>query len=78
MLGLATALKCLESLGRKALWDREQALTGYALSRLREVKGRRIPGPTESKDRISVFSFVIENRAPLDLVPVLDAAGIAV
>ena len=33
---------------------------------------------TESKDRISVFSFVTENRAALDVVEALDVSGIAV
>jgi cysteine desulfurase / selenocysteine lyase len=77
-VGLATALEFVESLDRKALWAREQALTRYALSRLREVKGLRILGPTESKDRVSLFSFVIENRQALDIVKALDAMGIAV
>ena len=77
-VGLAAALEFVQSLDRKALWAREQALTRYALSRLREVKGLRILGPTESKDRISVFSFVMENGQPLDVVKTLDAAGIAV
>jgi len=77
-VGLAAALEFVQSLDRKALWAREQALTRYALSRLRAVKGLRILGPTESKDRISVFSFVMENGQPLDVVKTLDAAGIAV
>jgi len=77
-VGLAAAVEFLESLDRKALWKREQDLTRYALSRLREVKGLRILGPTESKDRISVFSFVMENGRTLEVVKALDAMGIAV
>lgn len=77
-VGLATALEFLESLDRKALWAREQALTRYALSRLRELKGLRILGPTKSQDRISLFSFVIGNRPVSEVVKALDAKGIAV
>jgi len=77
-VGLAAAVEFLESFDRKALWKREQELTRYALSQLQEVKGLRIIGPTESKDRISVFSFVLENRQALEVVLALDAMGIAV
>ncbi len=77
-VGLATAVEFLESLGRDALWRREQELTRYALSRFKEVKGLRILGPTEPNNRISVFSFVIENKPVLDVVKELDAMGIAV
>ncbi len=63
-VGLAAAIEFLESLDRKALWKRERELTRYALSRLQEVKGQRILGPTEPKDRVSIFSFVIEDRGP--------------
>jgi cysteine desulfurase/selenocysteine lyase len=77
-VGLATAVEFLESLGREALWTREQELTRHALSRFKEVKGLRILGPTEPKDRVSVFSFIIENRQALDVVQALDGMGIAV
>lgn len=77
-VGLAAAIEFLESLGREALWTREQELTGYALSRLKEVKGLRILGPTEQNERVSVFSFVVENWPVPDVVKELDALGIAV
>jgi cysteine desulfurase / selenocysteine lyase len=77
-VGLAAAIEFLESLGRETLWKREQELTRYALSRFKEVKGMRILGPTNPDNRISVFSFVIENRNVLDVVKQLDAMGIAV
>jgi len=77
-VGLAAALEFLESLGREKLWAREQELTRYALSELKQVSGLRILGSTEPKDRISIFSFVVANKQALDVVKVLDAAGIAV
>jgi cysteine desulfurase / selenocysteine lyase len=77
-VGLAAAVEFLESLGRETLWNREQEFTRYALSRFNEVRGLRILGPTDPDNRISVFSFVIENRNVLDVVKQLDAVGIAV
>jgi len=76
-VGLAAAITFLESLDRKALWTGEQGLTRYALSSLQQVKGVRILGPTEPGERISVFSFVVENRQPLEVAKALDALGIA-
>lgn len=77
-VGLAAAINFLVSLDLKKLWAREQELTRYALSSLQKVKGLRILGPTEPNQRVSVFSFVIENRQPLDVAKTLDALGIAV
>jgi len=54
------------------------ALLDVTGTRLQEVKGLRILGPTEPKDRVSIFSFVIEDRQALDIVQALDALGIAV
>jgi len=77
-VGVATAVRFLESLGRKELWTREQELTEYALSSFGKVKGVRILGPRKASERISVFSFVVKNRAPLDIAASLDGKGIAV
>lgn len=77
-VGLAAAIAFLESFDRKALWAQEQKLTRYVLARFQSIKGLRILGPTEPKERISVFSFVVENRQPLEIVRTLDAKGIAV
>lgn len=77
-VGFGVALELVETLNRKDLWAREQALTRYALPRLQEVKGLRILGPTEAKDRISVFSFVMQKGQAVDVVKALDQTGIAV
>jgi cysteine desulfurase/selenocysteine lyase len=77
-VGLAAAVRFLESLGRTELWRREQELTEHVLSRLGKVKGLRILGPMKSSERISVFSFVVENRKPFEMAASLDRAGIAV
>jgi cysteine desulfurase/selenocysteine lyase len=77
-VGLAVAIEFLESLGRETLWSREQQLTRYALSELAKVKNLRILGSTHSDNRISVFSFVMAEKQPLDVAKTLDAVGIAV
>ena len=77
-VGLAAAINFLVSLDLKKLWAREQELTQYALSRLQKVKGLRILGSVEPSERISVFSFVLENQQALEVVKALDAMGIAV
>ena len=77
-VGLAAAIAFLESFDRKALWEREQELTRYALSSLQKVRGLRILGAAEPSERISVFSFVVDNREPLEVVRALDGMGIAV
>src|SRR5262249_8960029 len=71
-VGLAAAIRFLESVGRKELWSREQELTEYALSNLGKIKGVRILGPMKASERISVFSFVVENRKPVDVAMALD------
>ena len=77
-VGLAAAVRFLESLGRTELWTREQELTEHVLAGLGKVKGVRILGPMKSSERISVFSFVLENRKPIDVAGSLDRVGVAV
>ncbi len=77
-VGLAAAIRFLESWGRKELWTREQELTEYALPSLSKIKRLRILGPTKANERISVFSFVVENGKPLDIAASLDRLGVAV
>ena len=77
-VGLAAAIRFLDSLGRKELWTREQELTEYVLTNLGKVKGVRVLGPMKADERISVFSFFVENRKPLDIAASLDRMGVAV
>ena len=76
-VGLAAAIRFLESLDRKQLWAREKNLTAHALESLARVKGLRLLGPANANERISVFSFVVENREPLELAASLDRIGVA-
>lgn len=77
-VGIAAAIKFTESVGYKNLMEREQVLTKHALARLGEVKGLKILGPKSAENRISVFTFTLEGRKAMDVVGLLDQAGIAV
>src|SRR5215469_11653842 len=77
-VGLAAAIRFLESLGRKELWTGEQELTEYFLTNFGKVKGVRILGPMKASERISVFSFVIEDSKPVGIAASLDRLGVAV
>jgi len=77
-VGLAAAVKFIESLNAGKLWRREQELTRHALLRLREVDGLRLLGPSDANDRVSVFSFVIDGISALDIVRALNEEGIAI
>src|SRR5215469_10049951 len=77
-IGLAAAITYLESIGRSELWKREQELTSYTLDRLHRVPGLRLLGPTVAAERVSVFSFALENSSVPDVVHALDQRGIAI
>jgi len=77
-VGLAAAVHYLESFERRELWKREQALTAYALERFRELPGLRLLGAADAAERISVFSFTVEDIPPSELVHALDQRGIAI
>jgi cysteine desulfurase / selenocysteine lyase len=77
-IGLAAATQFLDSLGRKQLWKTERELTRYALSRFATLKQLRLLGPTNPEERISVFTFALENHKPLEVARALDQLGIAV
>ncbi len=53
-------------------------MTEYALASLSKIKRLRILSPTKASERISVFSFVVENGKPLDVAALLDRLGVAV
>jgi cysteine desulfurase / selenocysteine lyase len=77
-VGLAAAIRYVESIGRSAIEQHEAMLTRHALSRLTDIPGLRLFGPREAEHRLPLFSFSIAGRAPLDVVRHLDARGIAV
>jgi cysteine desulfurase/selenocysteine lyase len=75
-VGLGLAFDFIEGIGREAIAEHEQALTGYAvdkLSRIPEVQV--VPG---GQHRLSVISFNVDGVHPHDVGTVLDQHNVAV
>jgi cysteine desulfurase/selenocysteine lyase len=79
-VGLAAAVRYLESLGMDAVRDHDLAVTGYALERLGSRFGDkvRVYGPEGLEDRGGVFSIVLDGVHAHDLAQVLDQHGVCV
>jgi cysteine desulfurase / selenocysteine lyase len=75
-VGLGIACDFIERIGRDAIREHEEALTGYAIDLISRVPGVNIvPG---GQRRISVFSFNVEGVHPHDVGTVLDRHNVAV
>ncbi len=77
-LGLAAAIRFLDSLGREAVTAHEHALTDYALRRLRDVPRLRVLGPKDAERRIPVFSFEIAGLSAQQVQRSLDDQQVAI
>lgn len=78
VVGLGAAVKYLEELGMDRVVAHEAELTAYALEQLQTIEGLRIIGPTDSTDRGSALSFVVEGIHPHDLGQVVDDHGVCI
>ncbi len=74
--GLARALDYVTAIGMEQIAAYEQALTQYALQRLKEIQGLRLIG--EAPKRSGVISFLVEGIHHFDMGTLLDRLGIAV
>ena len=77
-VGLAAAVRYLETLGAKAIAAHDQALVRHGLARLRAIKGIRLLGPADERHRVPVFSFTVSGRTVPDVVAALDREGVAI
>lgn len=77
-VGLAAAVDYLTAIGMENVAAHEHHLTELGLKLIGEIPGVRIIGPTESTNRGSAISFVVDEIHPHDLGQVLDEQGIAV
>jgi len=82
-VGLGAAIDYLEAIGMDAIATREHQLADRLLSRLGEVAGVRILGPTEAVDRGAAVSFTLATTGgleihPHDVMQFLDSRGVAV
>lgn len=76
VVGLGIALQFMESIGRDAIADHEEALTAYAADRLSRLPGVTVVGAGERQ--VGVVSFVVAGIHPHDLATILDRHHVAV
>jgi cysteine desulfurase / selenocysteine lyase len=77
-IGLAAAIRWLESLGMDAVRAHETDLTEYAMERLAEVPGLSIYGPPIGEPRGALASFALEGVHPHDVAEILGRDGICI
>jgi cysteine desulfurase/selenocysteine lyase len=75
-IGLAAALDYIKEIGVEEIARYERELIGYTMERLMSVPGLTLYGKT--RDRISVFSFLLQGIHAYDTGMILDKMGIAV
>jgi len=76
VIGLKTAIDFVNKIGKQKIRDHENALLRYATDELEKIPGLKIIG--NSKDKVSVISFVIDKIHAQDIGILLDNRGIAV
>ena len=77
-VGMAAAVRWLESLGMDEVRAHEEEITDYALERLATVPGLSIYGPPRGPGRVGPVSFGIEGIHPHDVAEILDRHAVAV
>ncbi|HET7574264.1 MAG TPA: cysteine desulfurase [Solirubrobacterales bacterium] len=77
-IGLASALRWLDSVGMGQVREHEEAIADYALEQLAEVPGLRIFGPPRGEGRLGPVSFEIDGIHAHDVSEILDRHGVAV
>lgn len=78
VVALGPALDYVERLGYDAIGRHGEALTAYALDRLRGLGGLRILGPMDPTERSGAIAFADAVVHPHDLSTVLDQEGVAI
>ena len=76
--GLGAAIDYLEKIGWENIENLEKEITKYALLKLKEIEGLELYGPTDSSDRLAIFTFNLENIHSHDVAQILDRYGICV
>jgi len=75
-IGLCEALNYIGSVGMDNIIRQETGLTGYANTRMKEIDGIKVFGDT--KDKVSIISFLIDNVHQYDAGMIMDKMGLAV
>jgi cysteine desulfurase/selenocysteine lyase len=77
-VGLAAAVAYLNGLDCSVMERHEAHITQYAIERLTAIPGLRLLGPKKAAGRLPVFSFVLANYPPQEILRHLDSQGIAI
>src|ERR1035437_5733568 len=77
-VGAGAAVDWIQSLGSEQIRAHENALVAHALSRLSEVAGLAIHGPSEAAERGALVSFTLEGAHPHDVGEILGREGVCV
>ena len=77
-VGMASALRWLDSLGMGSVREHEEAVTDHALRRLAEVPDLHVFGPPRGPGRIGPVSFEVDGIHAHDVSEILDRHGVAV
>ncbi len=78
VVGLSAAVDYLNAIGMGNVAAHERHLTQLAITELAAIPGVRIIGPTDTSNRGSAVSFVVDGVHPHDVGQILDEQGIAV
>lgn len=76
VIAFGVALEYLENIGREEIWKHEQELTAYGLEQFGKLKGVRILGPHDAKDRGAVFAMDVGGIHAHDIGSLLDEQGV--
>lgn len=74
----AVALEYLQKVGMERIRQHELSLTQYLLEGLASVKGLRLLGPTDYRERMGLAAFDFAGIHPHDVGQVLDAEDVAI
>jgi cysteine desulfurase / selenocysteine lyase len=77
-IGMASALRWMDSVGMESIREHEQEIAGYTLEQLGEVPGLRIFGPAAGPERLGPVSFELDGVHAHDVSEILDRHGVAV
>jgi cysteine desulfurase/selenocysteine lyase len=77
-IGMASALRWLDSVGMEQVREHEETIADYTLERLADVPGLRVFGPPRGPGRLGPVSFEVEGIHAHDISEILDRHGVAV
>lgn len=78
VIAFGSAVDYINGIGIEIIKEYEKELTKYALEKLRGIKGIKMYGPLNEKQKIGIISFNLADIHPHDLNSILDEEGIIV